>query len=306
MLTIKTKINDAILMYRQGGIVASICRVIGYCLMKSFSLYVRVRTRRGTIERKVCGHIMYLNLRDPGIPRTLALYGKHEPLVTRLLNQEIKPGMRVVDVGAHIGYYTLQMARLVGESGEVIAIEPMLDNANLLKMNIEANGYRNVRIYEAAIGSENGTARLYVSRNPGLCSLIPSGVHYSYTEVPLWTLDALLEQEERIDYIRMDIQGSEVEAIKGMQGILQKYRPALFIETHQWAVGGEAIIQLFEDLKKLGYETKYVINYAFDHPIVKRNAMGTMSLDDLKVDKRVIDGRAKISLFLEAVGEPAS
>ena len=305
MPTTKSKINDVILIYRQGGMVTLIYRVIGYFLMKFFSLYLTVRTR-GVTERKICGHIMYLNLRDPGIPRTIALFGKHEPLVTRLLNQEIKPGMNVVDVGAHIGYYTLQMAHLVGESGEVIAIEPTPDNANLLKMNIEANGYRNVRIYEVAIGAENGTARLYISRNPGLCSLIPSDVHYSYVEVPLRTLDTLLEQEGKIDYIRMDIQGSEVEAIKGMQGILQKYGPALFIETHQWAVGGEALFQLFEDLKKLGYETKYVINYAFDHPIVKRSAMGTMSLDDLKMDKRVMDGRAKISLFLEAVGEPAS
>ena len=299
--TIKNKINDATYVFQSVGMLILIYRLIGYFWMECFVLYLRVSTRGVLIKRAVCGHIMYVDYRSAGVSKWCAVFGINEPQATHLLSQEIKPGMHVVDVGAHIGYYTLQFARLVGESGEVIAVEPTPENKKVLMMNVEANGYRNVRIYEVAIGAENGTARLYLSHNSAHSSLILSDEHYSYVEVPLRTLDTLLEQEERIDYIKMDIQGSEIEAIKGMQSILQKYRPALFIETHSSFVGCEAIIQLLEDLKKLGYENKYIIDFLADHPGAKKKAnIIRMSIDDIKTDKRVIKGQLKPMLFLGA------
>ena len=244
---------------------------------------------------------MYLSPHDTGISKELAVYKIHEPLATQLLGQEIKAGMRVVDIGANIGYYALQEAHLVGETGEVIAIEPVPDNVDLLRMNVEANGYKNVRIYQAAIGAEDGTTRLYLASKFNLSSLISRDIHHACIDTPLWTLDSFLEQEGQIDYIQMDIEGYEAEALKGMRGILRKYRPSMFVEIHPSIVGGEPIIRFLEELKGLGYKTKYVIDKAFNYPIVrKKNAVETMSLDELMLDRRVTRGQAVLTIFLEA------
>ena len=103
---------------------------------------------------------MYLKLNDAGISRELALLGVHEPIATRLLNQQIKSGMRVIEIGANIGYYTLIAANLVGESGKIYAIEPEPANYALLTKNVEVNGYKNVIPIQKAISNEIGTSKL--------------------------------------------------------------------------------------------------------------------------------------------------
>lgn len=305
--SIGNKVQIAMRVWRAGGLFALMRRASGYCWEQAVWLSARVRTRGALIERTVCGQRMYLSLRDPGMSRWLMSYGMHEPLATRLLNQEIKPGMRVVDIGANVGYYTLQLARSVGQGGGVIAIEPLPDNVNLLGMNVDANGHGNVRIYQAAVGPRDGVAELHTSRNLGRSSLACQRSHEGHVEVPLWTLDALLQKEAKIDYIKMDIEGYETEAIKGMHGILQKHRPGLFIETHPAIAGGKATIQLLEDLKRLGYETKYVVDKASDHPVfAKRATAEILALDDLTRDKRVAQGQMGVTIFLEAVEGPAA
>jgi len=252
----------------------------------------------------VMGHKMYLSRDDKGISRELMAYGVHEPVTTELLRQEIKRGMRVVDIGANIGYYTLQAASLVGESGEVIAIEPVPENVSLLRMNVKANGYQNVRILEAAIGSDDGTAQLYLAAESNWSSLIRRHANQSHIDVRLWKLDTLLAEEERVDYIKMDIEGSEAEVINGMIGILRRYRPGMFIEAHPTHVGGKAIVRLLEQLRDLGYETKYVVDKAFNYPTVRTNAaVETLSISRLMEDKRVSRGEAVVTLFLEAQAE---
>ena len=156
-------------------------------------MVLRIRARgKKEIEKTVLGNVMYLSLDDVGVSKTLAVYGRHEPISTELFGQEIKEGMCVVDIGANIGYYALQEARLVGEAGRVIAIEPVPDNFVRLKRNVERNGCRNVELRQAAIGNENGTAKIYISRESNWSSLIPRGVHTQSVDVQLWTLDSLL------------------------------------------------------------------------------------------------------------------
>ena len=301
LITITNLVKGAKHIYRSGGILTLFYRVIGYGWKEFAWFWIRVQTRGKLIERTPCGNKMYLSPHDEGISKELAVYGIHEPLATQLLRQEIKTGMHVIDIGANIGYYALQEAHLVGETGKVIAIEPVPDNVTLLRKNVEANGYRNVHIYPVAIGTKNGTTKIHISHESNLASLIPQDRHSTSVDVPVWTLDSLLEQEERVDYIQMDIEGYEVEVIKGMIGILRKYRPGMFIEIHTPIVGGESIIKFLKELKCLGYKTKYVIDKAFNSPLVwKKDAVETISIDTLMLDKRVARGQAVLTIFVEA------
>jgi len=86
----------------------------------------------------------------------------HEQFETEVFKKEIEKGDTVLDLGSHIGYYTLIAAELVGEKGKVFAFEPKPTNFVLLKKNIKINNYQNVIPVQKAVSNKNGKGRLYL------------------------------------------------------------------------------------------------------------------------------------------------
>ncbi len=213
----------------------------------------------GGLREQVLGHVMYLNPKDYGLSRELLMYGVHEPITTALLQRELREGMVAVDIGSNIGYYALLEARLVGDSGRVLAIEPFSTSAAYLERNIAANGYRNVTVYRCAMGGENKAGNLYLYEAANFNSMTPHPTMIGQEEVDIWRLDDLLHDQTRIDFLRMDIEGYECEALSGMTGILAKFRPLLCIEVHPNVVEGDRLVGFLEQLKGFGYEAKYVM-----------------------------------------------
>ena len=107
-------------------------------------------------------HRMYLASPGQFPPADMAL-DRYEPETTGLLQRVIEPGMVVVDVGAHVGYYALLAAKRVGPQGKVYAFEPDPTNYALLLKNIELNGYRNILTTGEAVSDRVGTATLYLA-----------------------------------------------------------------------------------------------------------------------------------------------
>ena len=173
---------------------------------------------------KVQGNIMYVDVNSNfKTPLGSDHYERYE---TSLFQKEVKEGMTVVDLGAHIGYYTLIAARLVGKNGRVFSFEPEPDNYSLLVKSIEANGYKNITPVQKAVSDKVGTTKLFVSPTD-------AGVHSIYNphewrkciEVETVTLDGFFgEGKDRIDVIKMDIEGAEPAALQGMRKILTKNR----------------------------------------------------------------------------------
>ena len=93
------------------------------------------------VIKKIQGSKMLLDLRDKGIHKDLFLYGCREPECTKIVQKELCEGMKVVDIGANIGYYALMEAQIVGDSGKIYAIEPEPRNFRMLERNIEMNSY---------------------------------------------------------------------------------------------------------------------------------------------------------------------
>lgn len=299
-----SRIRIANRILKSEGLLTLMQRLVGFSWEECVWLYTCTLARRPLIERTVRGHRMYLSTGDAGISRQLRVWGVYEPTATELLSQEIKPGMHVVEIGANIGYYTLELARLVGEAGEVIAIEPDPATMYLLKLNVEANGYENVCLHEIAIGPGNLTASLYLSHSTEWCSLIPRDVHHAHIEVPVRTLDSLVGQRDSIHYVKMDIEGYETEAIKGMHAVLQRNRPGIFVEIHPHIAGVRPTIQFLEVLEDLGYRVKHVVGKASDHRASKvggtRAIEGTMDIEKLKTDERIASGLGGMVLMLQA------
>ncbi len=211
---------------------------------------------------------------EGGISRDLLYNGLREPYATKKFSRYIKPGDVVIDIGANIGYYALQEARLVGEYGKVYAIEPVGESVRRLKNNIALNYYRNIEVFEMAVGDRNGDATLFVNEESNLSGLSDIA-HRDYQQcclVPLITLDKFIEGKRHPDVIRMDVEGYEYEIVKGMKGLLMQDIPLiLFIEFHL-DILGEKVKWLARLLRDGGFEV--VKTSVEPHPAVMKSQLG--------------------------------
>jgi len=177
------------------------------------------------VERPFFGYRLRLDVSRSDAHRLLYLEGERFIVERRLLSRLVRPGMRVVDVGANIGYYLLMFERFVGPAGSVVCIEPSPPNLEELERNVSANGLSNVMVHRVAVGGEEGTTGL----RDGINSGVTDGEDGAY-EVPLRTLDSLLD--EGVDFVKIDVEGYEAAVLQGAQQVLARDRPVLFVEFH--------------------------------------------------------------------------
>lgn len=133
---------------------------------------------------------------------------------------KLKRGDIVVDAGTHIGVFTIKSAKVVGNEGKIIAIEPEPKNLNFLQRNIEANKLNNITVVPKGIWSKKGKLKLYLSKCIGRHSFFPQWASSNkFIEVEVDTLDNILKElgVRRVNFIKMNVEGAEVEALKGME-----------------------------------------------------------------------------------------
>lgn len=181
--------------------------------------------------RTIGGHQMVLARR--GYPPLDMLRGTWELDTVELIERLLRPGDCVLDVGAHVGYFTLLAARAVQPLGRVIAVEADPENAALLRDNVARNGYEQVQVVPKAVSNMPGEAWLYASAHDnGRHSLYPiPGTRRAGMRVEATTLDAILEAAgwPRVDLIKLDIEGSEAAALEGLQQFLARQRDVRMI-----------------------------------------------------------------------------
>src|SRR3989337_192883 len=185
------------------------------------------------------GSKMYVDSRDTGVAPFLLEWGIYEKYETELFKRLVKKGMVVVDIGANIGYYTLLAAHPVGDEGKVFAFEPDPYNYNLLCKNIEVNGYRNVIPVQKAVSSKSGKSELFLDKsNLGGHSLSEANVDKSASiTVEVTSLDDYFRNTDyKIDVIKMDVQGLEMEILEGMTNTINQ-NDDLKIITEFWPIG---------------------------------------------------------------------
>ena len=170
-------------------------------------------------------HQLFLDADDS---MRLSTRGYYEPFITKIVKKTVKEGEVVLDIGAHIGYYTLLFARLVGKKGKVYAFEPDPKNFALLKRNVEANGYNNVVLEQKAVSDKGGKVMLHLGERSAHHSILKN--KYSgdrSVEVESVRLDDYIKS--RVDFIKIDVEGAEYFAFKGMQSVLRKNKGLMMI-----------------------------------------------------------------------------
>lgn len=174
-----------------------------------------------------------------------------------LQHSPLKPGDYVVDAGAHLGGFTLLAAKLVGNSGRVLAFEPDSEQARQLKEALELNGLHNVEVREVGLWSNAGTLRFYRSAVSHLAnSFVKSENSGEEILVPVSTLDEEIRALgwTRLDLLKMNVEGAEAECLKGASRVLGQFAPSLAIATDHWVDGQFTDRAVEEELDSQGFE----------------------------------------------------
>ena len=190
------------------------------------------------------GLVMWYRSDDRYIGQRIAIQ-KYEEYESVLILRNVNKNSVVVDVGANIGYYTLLLAKICKK---VYAFEPDKRCFEILKKNIEENKLKNVVLFNLAVGDKNEKVEFIIDKENLGNSRIGDGDETILCD----SLDNVLKKE-KIDLMKIDVQGYEEKVIEGAKNIISKYSPILFMEYN----GGN-----LEFLKKI-YKNIFTIDYWF-------------------------------------------
>ncbi len=181
--------------------------------------------------------VCFINTKDL-IGWKIFFFGEYEADTNRILSQYIKKGDVVIEAGANIGSETLLISRIVGGTGYVYAFEPNPYTFERLGINISINELSNVSIHDIAMGESNGeiSFNIYPKNfcNPGMSSKYMETSQTKKITVAQNTLDTFIREKniEKVDLIKMDIQGAEMDMIQGADETIKRFMPTIFTEAY--------------------------------------------------------------------------
>ena len=173
--------------------------------------------------------------------------GTYEPLLVKLFQEHVRPGMVAYDIGGHAGYFALLLGLLVGDAGRVFTFEPEAQNAERIRRMIQANGIaRQITLVEAAVADQGGEMDFFsggpASAQGGVIERRGEGRRVRCIALDEWGGPAP-------EVVKIDLEGAEALVLRGMQQILRRHRPRLVIELHHPAATRETC----EILRECGY-----------------------------------------------------
>jgi FkbM family methyltransferase len=195
--------------------------------------------------RRLFGFDCVLDVSRSNMQREIFIIGEKYLEERHLLQRLLKPGMAVIDVGANVGYYLLFFKRTCGKGSAVICIEPSPENLPELRATIGRNQFPSVTVLPIAAGDMDGTVHIHAGINSGVCE----GATGEY-EVPIGQLDTLIS-DEKVDFIKIDVEGYEGCVLRGSVAILHRLHPTLFVEIHPHLLvktTGEELLGLVESI----------------------------------------------------------
>jgi FkbM family methyltransferase len=211
------------------------------------------------LTRLVSGQKIYVDSRDVSIASHLMLDGCWEPWIAAVLMPLVRPGMRVCDIGANFGYYTLLMASAVGVEGRVWSVEANPRMVQLLRKSVAVNGFgKRVTIVEAAAWDREETLDFFVNEAmSGGGRVRPPGVrgNADRTAVAAKPLDGLIEGP--LDVIKIDVEGAEERALAGLAATIDA-SPRLAIVMEYYAPAFRDPAAFFEGFAAKGFSAQAI------------------------------------------------
>lgn len=189
--------------------------------------------------------------------------GCYELELVALLRQVLDAGMTFVDVGAQIGYFSITAAALVGDRGMVHSFEP--DRDNFARLAANASAYPWVTAHNSAVGDRTGEINFYrspIKTESGWGALFNEDGKRERVTAAICTLDswATAAGIERIDLLKMDVEGAEYRVLEGAQAVIAKTRPVMWVEANEVCLArdGKSVAMLLQRLAGWDYVTQGV------------------------------------------------
>ena len=251
------------------------------------SLIMKTESVLKTDYAETWGGKIHVHNDDTGSLSTLSISGVFGPRDTQTVKDNVFSGNIVVDLGANIGYFTCLLAKIVGEGGKVFAFEPDPRNLKLLRRNIQENDYKNVIIADKAVSDVNGSCTLYSSQKKfGANRIFESKKTQTQDFIPIKSeticLDDYFEKQnllKKIDFIKIDVEGSEFRAFNGMKKILEL--------NNNLKIFTEIAPSLLEDAGSSG---KQVLDFLQEHKFInffisdnRKNTLSKITKNELLI-----------------------
>jgi FkbM family methyltransferase len=229
-------------------------------LVSAFLDRVLQRQHRAFVVRAKTGGSFACAAEDL-IGRHIYEFGVWEPNLTHWLSRRVAPGDAFVDVGANIGYFSVLASRLVGPTGNVVAIEASPSIFVALEANLTRNRTTNVRAVNLAASDRSGRVAMFVGPawNRALASTVPTEGLEPECEVEAWPLADILTEDElsRARLVKIDLEGGEFAAVRGLAQALETMRPdvELVVEVSPSSLArqGESAEELVSLLRRYGF-----------------------------------------------------
>ncbi len=191
------------------------------------------------------------------------LLERREATLLRLLVEAVPVGGNVLDGGAYLGWLSLQAARAAGPQARIVAVEPHPVSAGLVEQNVAANGFaERVDVVRAALGSAVGRASFHLSGGGDTSSLANRVGDVETIEVEVVTGDALLGDDAVLDVIKLDLEGGELEALRGLERTIARSRErlTLFVECYPAMLegAGTSAAELVAWLENAGFDVEWI------------------------------------------------
>ncbi|MBS3056121.1 MAG: FkbM family methyltransferase [Candidatus Aenigmarchaeota archaeon] len=248
------------LIYRKVSRVLSGHGIGNNKMLLAIDTKIKQKILNGKPPEKVSfqGHVLFIGKKDE---MGLSVNEFYEGSTTALIRNTLRSGDIAVDIGANIGYFTIIMSELVGEKGKVFAFEPEPENFSLLEKNIQANKYQNIAVAERkAVSDFNGQSVLFLSKRGSGWHTMRGPQNGSSVKIKCTTLDNYFKNfKGEISLIKMDIEGLEPQAVKGMLKMIKNKRIKKMIVEYAPSYYRDPS-ELLTILKKLGFRM-YDIDY---------------------------------------------
>jgi FkbM family methyltransferase len=204
---------------------------------------------------------LWVDLADHAIGLNI-VRGRYELNELEFIRRTLRPGQHAVDCGAHVGFFAMHMAAIVGPTGSVTAFEPFAANADCLERSIAENRFQDrVRLVPTATGQTAGSLPLVYAPNTinsGGAFLQTGGsppAGHATVQVPVIALDAA-DLPRPVAFIKADIEGAEPLAFRGAERLLRQDRPVVLSELHPWQLGrvaGVTAAEFIDEMAGRGY-----------------------------------------------------
>lgn len=236
--------------------IKSIIRLLGIhkipLISKIYKGYIGLKYPN--IDKVLPCHGLQILVRNPRLStvgRSIYSKGIYEQETTCFISSKIKPGMTILDIGADIGYYTILFAKHAGSKGQVYAFEPIPRAKQYLDKNILMNRFDNVKTFGFALFDKSGKVCLEEPLtkskiNPSKKKLSGNDIQVEMKIFDEWKLK---EKINNVDLVKLDVEGAELNILRGMKDTLQSQHPKILIEVHP------------QQLKSFGFSPSDIVKF---------------------------------------------